>query len=67
MGKWVRNKQVGRKRRGRRRRWEDCAKQDMKERRINESDAWDRGEWRKKIRAQVTPIKFGLKPEEEVS
>ena len=31
-------------------RWEDCVKEDMKERDISESDAQDRGEWRKKFR-----------------
>ena len=42
--------QIGRKKRGRsRRRWEYCVKQDLKERGIKESDAWDRGEWRERI------------------
>ena len=36
----------------------------MKERGINESDAWDRGEWRKKS-APTTQIKLELKLEEE--
>ena len=51
VGKRIRRMQVGRKKRGRsRRRWEDCVKEDMKERGISESDAWDRCEWRRKIR-----------------
>ena len=51
VGKRIRGMQVGRKKRGRpRRRWEDCVKEDMKERGISESEAWDRGEWRRKIR-----------------
>ena len=65
MDKQMRKMQMGRMKRGRlRRRWEDCLKQDIKERGINESDAWDRGEWRKKS-APLTLIKLGLKPEDE--
>ena len=51
VGKRISRMQVGRKERGRpRRRWEDCAKEDMKERGISESEAWDRCEWRRTIR-----------------
>ena len=51
VGKRIRRMQVGRKKRGRpRRRWEDCVKEDMKERGISESEALDRCEWRRKIR-----------------
>ena len=50
VGKRIRGMQVGRKKRGRpRRRWEDYVKEDIKERGISESEAWDRGEWRRKI------------------
>ena len=50
VGKLIRRMQVGRKKRGRpRRRWEDCVKENMKERGISESEAWDRCEWRRKI------------------
>ena len=42
---------MGRKKRGRaRRRWEDCVKEDVREKGFGESDAYDRGEWRRKIR-----------------
>ena len=51
VGKRIRGMQVGRKKRGRpRRRWEDCVKEDIKERGNSGSDEWDRGEWRRKIR-----------------
>ena len=51
VGKRIRRMQVGRRDRGRPRgRWEDCVQQDMKERGLSECDAWDKGEWRRKVR-----------------
>ena len=51
VGKRIRRMHVGRKKRDRlRRRWEDRIKEDMKERRISKSKAWNRCEWGRKIR-----------------
>ena len=41
------------------RRWGDCVKEDMKERGISESEAWDRGEWRRKISTCI-PNEIGI-------
>ena len=62
VGKVVQQVQVGKRKRGRRKKWKDCIKNDMEAMGLTQEDAQDRALWKAKIHTG-DPISMEIKPE----